>query len=74
MFSDVHLQELKGILERRQDPAVPAQVYEDMLRMVETEQDIRRGARQRQKTHRARKEALSAPLIPVDPFNDPSSW
>tara|TARA_E500000331_G_scaffold352703_1_gene401831 strand:- start:6818 stop:7042 length:225 start_codon:yes stop_codon:yes gene_type:complete len=74
LFSDQHLQTLRELLERRQDPVVTTETYDDMLRMVATEQAIRKSTRQKQKEVQARKSAVLAPHIPTDPFNDPSGW
>ena len=71
MFTNSMLETLKGILERRYDPEVAGDEYEDMLRMVKSEQNARKAGQER--ISKARQAAVDGPILP-DPFNDPSNW
>jgi len=71
MFTNSLLETLAGMLKRQCDPEVTGDEYEDMLRMVRTEQGARAGERER--LSKARQAAVDGPILP-DPFNDPSNW
>tara|TARA_B100000131_G_C17966823_1_gene552727 strand:+ start:325 stop:546 length:222 start_codon:yes stop_codon:yes gene_type:complete len=73
MFGDSQLEVLHGIMTRRVDTNVSSQDYEDLLHMIQTEQAVRRSARQKQRDHRARVSATEAPVLP-ELGNDPIKW
>lgn len=71
MFTNSQLETLVGILERRQDPQVTNEEYTDMLRMAQSELNVRRTNAER--SAEARRSAVESPVVP-DPFNDPIKW
>ena len=71
MLTNSLLNTLVGMLERRQDPQVTDEEYDDMLRMVQSEQNSRRMRKER--LSKARQASIASPIIP-DPFNDPTNW
>ena len=71
MLTNSLLETLVGMLERRQDPQVTDEEYNDMLRMVRSEQAVRNLRKTRLK--KARQAAVASPIVP-DPFNDPTNW
>jgi len=71
MFTNSQLETLVGILERRQDPQVTNEEYADMLRMAQSELNVRRANAER--TASARRSSVDSPIVP-DPFNDPTNW
>ena len=71
MFTNSQLETLVGILERRQDPQVTNEEYTDMLRMAQSELNVRRANAER--STEARRSAVESPVVP-DPFNDPIKW
>ncbi len=74
MFTDHQLEVLLGILQRRQDPNVSTQDYEDMLRLAMGEQDSRRTARRKNEAARARRAAVESPTEIPGLANDPIKW
>lgn len=74
MFTDHQLEVLMGMLQRRQDPNVPAQDYEDMLRLTVSEQESRRTARRKNEAARARRAAVESPTEIPGLANDPIKW
>ena len=71
MLTNSLLDILVGMLERRQDPQVTDEEYEDMLRMAKTEQNVRQTRKDR--FAKARQASVASPIVP-DPFNDPTNW
>jgi len=73
MFGDSQLEVLHGILARRVDTSVSSQDYEDLMHMVQTEQAVRKSARQKNREYRARVSATEAPVL-SELGNDPIKW
>tara|TARA_B100000287_G_C20660712_1_gene790026 strand:+ start:1493 stop:1708 length:216 start_codon:yes stop_codon:yes gene_type:complete len=71
MLTNSLLDTLVGILERRYDPEVTDEEYEDMLRMAKAEQNVRQTRKDR--LAKARQASVASPIVP-DPFNDPTNW
>lgn len=71
MLTNSLLDTLVGILERRYDPEVTDEEYDDMLRMVQSEQSSRNMRKER--LSKARQASVASPIVP-DPFNDPTNW
>ena len=71
MLTNSLLDTLVQMLERRQDPLVTDEEYEDMLRMTKAEQNARHLRKDR--VAKARQASVASPIVP-DPFNDPSNW
>jgi len=74
MFADYQLEVLIGMLQRRQDPSVSTQDYEDMLRLASGEQDSRRTVRRKNEAARARRSAVESPTEIPGLGNDPIEW
>ena len=72
MLTNSQLDTLIGILERRCDTKVTEAEYDDMLRMVKSEQSARNIGRERMKE--LRENPIDVGSIVPDPFNDPSNW
>ena len=71
MLTNSLLETLVGMLERRLDPQVTDEEYNDMLRMVRSEQAVRNLRKHR--VSKARQASVASPIVP-DPFNDPTNW